>query len=95
MKPYAPSNLNLQKITKDLKASTDSGNEIIPPWMKYLQDGLKNLFNSEQDFKPPSSETDKLYMSIGERDLIEVAHPTPADNSLLRFDYNIFLLRIV
>lgn len=52
--------------------------------MKYLQEGLNNLTNSEQDFKAPSADTDKLYMSIGEKDLIEVAHPTPADNSIKR-----------
>lgn len=87
IKPYAPSNQNLQGIARDLKSSIDNGNGIVPPWMKYLQEGLNNLANSEQDFKAPSADTDKLYMSIGEKDLIEVAHPIPADNSQKRFTF--------
>lgn len=39
---------------------------------------------TEQDFKPPNSDTDKLYMSIGEKDLIEVAHPSPKGKSCKR-----------
>lgn len=42
-----------------------------------LQDQL-----SEHDFNRPAAESDKLYMCIGERDIIEVAHPTPTDTAL-------------
>lgn len=51
------------------------------PWMQYLNEGLKGITSSEleQDFARPDAETDKLFMSIGERDIIEVAHPSPAD----------------
>ncbi|VEN55881.1 unnamed protein product [Callosobruchus maculatus] len=45
-----------------------------------------NLILQEIAQQPPSAETDKLYMSIGERDLIEVAHPTPQDSSVKRLD---------
>lgn len=85
IKPYAPSNQNLQNIAKDLKVSLEADNSVTPPWLKYLQEGLKNLLNSEQDFKAPSADTDKLCMSIGENDIIEVAHPAPADNSQRRY----------
>lgn len=53
--------------------------------MNYLNDGLNILGGqAEQDFRAPSAETDKLYMSIGERDLIEVAHPSPQDKTVKR-----------
>nr|CAH7752923.1 unnamed protein product [Callosobruchus chinensis] len=37
-------------------------------------------------YKKSHNKTDKLYMSIGERDLIEVAHPTPQDSSVKRLE---------
>jgi len=48
-----------------------------------MKKGLENLVNqSEHDFNAPSPESDKLYMAIGERDIIEVAHPiAPQDSS--------------
>ncbi|KAF5300495.1 hypothetical protein FQA39_LY02294 [Lamprigera yunnana] len=85
IKPYFPSNLNLQNIATDLKASIDNDNLGTPPWLNYLRDGLNILSSQpEPDFRPPSSETDKLYMNIGERDLIEVAHPEPINNTTKR-----------
>ncbi|CAH1973016.1 unnamed protein product [Acanthoscelides obtectus] len=86
-KSYKPSNLILQEIAQQLKAAADSDPTATPPWMNYLRDGLNTLSaQTEPDFRPPSSETDKLYMSIGERDLIEVAHPTPQDSSVKRLE---------
>lgn len=84
IKNYTPSNLNLQKIAQNLKSSTeDSANT--PPWLNYLRDGLNLLMGQpEPDFRPPHTDTDKLYMNIGDRDLIEVAHPVPQDSSLKR-----------
>lgn len=69
-----------------LKSSTDSDSGSTPPWMNYLRDGLNILgsHQEESDFKMPNSDTDKLYMSIGEKDLIEVAHPIPQDSSRKR-----------
>ncbi|XP_023019025.1 uncharacterized protein isoform X2 [Leptinotarsa decemlineata] len=87
MKAYLPSNMNLQEIAMQLKSSSDSDNKMTPPWMNYLRDGLNILSNqTEPDFKPPSSDTDKLYMNIGDRDLIEVAHPVPQDNAVKRLE---------
>lgn len=45
--------------------------------MKKGQDVLQDM--SEQDFNRPPPDSDKLYMCIGERDIIEVAHPTPSN----------------
>lgn len=45
-----------------------------------MEEGLSHLgVQSEHDFIRPSGDTDKLYMPIGEKDLIEVAHPQPQD----------------
>ncbi|KAK5649611.1 hypothetical protein RI129_000640 [Pyrocoelia pectoralis] len=85
IKPYQPSNLNLQQIALHLKASSDNDNISSPPWFNYLRDGLNILScQPEPDFQPPSPDTDKLYMTIGGRDLIEVAHPVPQDKATKR-----------
>ena len=84
-KPYRPKFLNLQDIATELKNSMETDNEIVPPWVNYIKNGLNVLHSqSEQDFAPPSIDTDKLYMSIGNKDVIEVAHPAPLDNSIKR-----------
>ncbi|CAD1481016.1 unnamed protein product, partial [Heterotrigona itama] len=74
-KEYCPPNLCLQEIAANLKDQSE--NERNPPWQTYLKEGLDILNNqTEHDFKLPPPESDKLYMAIGERDVIEVAHPT-------------------
>nr|XP_033324431.1 uncharacterized protein LOC117219397 isoform X4 [Megalopta genalis] len=85
-KEYCPPNLCLQEIAANLKEQSE--NETNPPWQMYLNDGLDILSNqTEHDFKAPPPESDKLYMAIGERDVIEVAHPTaPSDATNKRTD---------
>lgn len=74
-KEYCPPNLCLQDIAANFKEQSE--NEANPPWQVYLKEGLDILSNqTEHDFKAPPPESDKLYMAIGERDVIEVAHPT-------------------
>ncbi|XP_046605740.1 uncharacterized protein LOC124298138 isoform X1 [Neodiprion virginianus] len=73
-KEYCPQNLGLQEIAANLKSQADNGT--IPPWQTYLKEGIDALSTqSEHAFQPPAPESDKLYMAIGERDVIEVAHP--------------------
>ncbi|XP_068909314.1 uncharacterized protein [Tenebrio molitor] len=85
VKHYSPSNFSLQDIASRLKSSDIGDNGTVSPWVNYLRDGLNTLGSQiETDFKPPSVETDKLYMTIGERDLIEVAHPVPQDKTVKR-----------
>ncbi|CAH0553926.1 unnamed protein product [Brassicogethes aeneus] len=89
IKPYGPQNLNLQRIAEQLKSNAEtSGNGASspPPWLNYLRDGLSVLGSNESDFQAPSADTDKLFMSIGEKDLIEVSHPVPQDKSLKRLE---------
>nr|CAD7200492.1 unnamed protein product [Timema douglasi] len=83
-KAYSPANLGLQEIAVKLKVQSESEDCSIP-WLKYLKEGLSSLGpESEQDFNQPPPESDKLYMSIGERDLIEVAHPAPLEGATKR-----------
>lgn len=50
------------------------------PWLKYIEQGKKSLKKeNNQDFSRPSTHSDKLYMCIGEKAIIEVAHPMPSD----------------
>ncbi|XP_020280044.1 uncharacterized protein LOC109852892 isoform X3 [Pseudomyrmex gracilis] len=85
-KEYCPPNLILQEIAATLIKQAE--NETLPPWQTHMKEGLENLINqSEHDFNPPPLESDKLYMAIGERDVIEVAHPTaPQDSANKRND---------
>lgn len=74
VKKYFPVNAYLQ----DLAASLQSHEQ--KPWEEYLNEGVADLrAKIENDFTRPAANTDKLYMNIGNRDVIEVAHPVPAD----------------
>ncbi|XP_015589440.1 uncharacterized protein LOC107265026 isoform X1 [Cephus cinctus] len=85
-KEYCPTNLGLQEIAANLKSQAENGTN--PPWQTYLNEGLDALCTqSEHDFKAPPPESDKLYMAIGDRDVIEVAHPiAPQDSTKKRLD---------
>lgn len=87
IKPYRPSNTNLQQIAAELKAASRNQDNLAVPWLGYIKQGLTILGSqTEPNFNPPNIDTDKLYMSIGERDLIEVAHPVPQDSAAKRQD---------
>lgn len=74
VKKYFPINPCLQNLATSLQSHEQK------PWEEYLSDGASDLqAKIENDFTRPAANTDKLYMNIGNRDLIEVAHPTPVD----------------
>lgn len=56
-------------------------------WKPYMKEGLAALTSqSEHAFEAPPPESDKLYMTIGDKGVIEVAHPSMPQNSTnLRF----------
>lgn len=73
---YYPKNTCLQKIASNLQSAIEGKR----PWEHYLKDGLRHLQErTENDFNRPSAKTDKLYMNIGNKEVIEVAHPISAD----------------
>lgn len=81
-KDYCPRNLVLQTIVSKLKAESEREGRSFP-WKKYLAEAIETLQldTSETDFSQPPPDSDKLYMAIGQQDVIEVAHPSPLPGS--------------
>lgn len=78
-KTFFPINSCLQGIAKSLQSSQVDGKK---PWETYYTEGLVHLKQKvDSDFSRPAANTDKLYMNIGNRDVIEVQHPQPQDYS--------------
>ncbi|XP_036318556.1 uncharacterized protein LOC118733309 [Rhagoletis pomonella] len=76
VKTYFPINDSLQQIAEGLQANM----ELKRPWDTYLREGLSSLMQkTESDFNRPSVNTDKLFMNIGNNEVIEVAHPIATD----------------
>ncbi|XP_041765251.1 uncharacterized protein LOC121589986 isoform X3 [Anopheles merus] len=75
VKRYYPADDGLQAIGRTL-VQNDDGKK---PWLQYVQEGLQQLSgrggHAEHDFARPAPNTDKLYMNIGNKNVIEVAHP--------------------
>lgn len=82
-KTWTPPNLGLQHIARQLSEVAENNPEQCP-WMDYMHQGMKELEGQEALFHRPSSDTDKLYMSLGGTDLIEVAHPLPPDGIIAK-----------
>ena len=90
-KSWCPVDLGLQGL-QDHLIEMAQGQER-QPWLEYYQSGLKELCNHsageeydtdglgfvDEGWKRPDSDSDKLYMSMGGGDVIEVGHPTPRD----------------
>lgn len=77
-KTWCPPSLKLQNITFNLWRKGIINIED-RPWEHYIEQSLKQL--RESSFCRPSSETDKLYVSIGGEDLMEVGHPQPVEGT--------------
>ncbi|XP_054728109.1 uncharacterized protein LOC129237406 isoform X2 [Anastrepha obliqua] len=76
VKTYFPINDSLQQIAEGLQANM----EVKRPWDTYLREGLSSLMQkTESDFNRPAANTDKLFMNIGNNEVIEVAHPIATD----------------
>ncbi|XP_052899783.1 uncharacterized protein LOC128306347 [Anopheles moucheti] len=75
VKRYYPTDDGLQVIARTI-VQNDDGKK---PWLQYVQEGLQQLSgrggHAEHDFARPAPNTDKLYMNIGNKNVIEVAHP--------------------
>ena len=87
-KSWWPPNLSLQEISLQLRtlAEEDTSSAV---WNTYLEEAIERLAKEGVDFARPAEETDKLYMSLGGSDVIEVTHPQ--DSGLVTgFDTQIF-----
>lgn len=81
-KDYYPRDCGLQIIVSKLKAESEREGGSIP-WKQYLAEATEILQadTSETEFSQPPLDSDKLYMPIGQQDIIEVAHPSPLPGS--------------
>merc|ERR1719510_653466 len=90
-KSWCPVDLAIQDIQSGLSDKFQA--EF--PWIEHYNHGLEALCEGhdvedctdglgfvDQGWLRPDSETDKLYMSMGGGDVIEVGHPTPCDGKL-------------
>merc|ERR1711962_1218384 len=76
-KSWCPPDLTLQLIGEQLQM--EANDNCSPCWTTHYNTALKELGDSEAWARPNPS-TDKLFMSIGGGDLIEVGHPLPRDS---------------
>ncbi|XP_076332890.1 uncharacterized protein LOC143237481 isoform X2 [Tachypleus tridentatus] len=81
IKKWCPPNLCLQETAQQLWAQglIDAKQQ---PWEDYIHHALDTLASQEADFSRPSSDTDKLFMSIGGKDVIEVGHPQAPEGTV-------------
>ncbi|KRK06650.1 uncharacterized protein LOC6525288 isoform X3 [Drosophila yakuba] len=76
VKTYFPVNDSLQQIAESLQANM----QVKRPWEDYLNQAQQALAQkTDADFNRPDTRTDKLFMNIGNNEVIEVAHPIAAD----------------
>ena len=90
-KTWTPSNIKLYKIVNRIRKTYDTRLNQLYPWESYLQDGIKALSNEELDCGRPAE--DKLFFTVGEKNIIEVDHPVDDTNSKDRQRYGLPTLR--
>ncbi|OTF77999.1 UDP Phosphorylase-like protein [Euroglyphus maynei] len=81
---WCPLSLELQDIARQIyhESQDDVGGE--PSWERYIEEARHRLQESDDlEFIRPAENTDKLYMSIGTNDVIEMAHPEPDPQDVL------------
>eukprot|EP00096_Caligus_rogercresseyi_P011929 TRINITY_DN4847_c0_g1_i2.p1 TRINITY_DN4847_c0_g1~~TRINITY_DN4847_c0_g1_i2.p1 ORF type:complete len:281 (-),score=67.46 TRINITY_DN4847_c0_g1_i2:754-1596(-) len=78
---WCPTSLGLQDIAQEL-CDKWSADPYEADWKLVFDSALSELRNNGQGggWERPDPETDKLYMSVGEGNLIEVGHPAPLNN---------------
>ncbi|XP_015789933.1 uncharacterized protein LOC107366807 isoform X3 [Tetranychus urticae] len=71
---WGPANLELQELSQKLLKEGTS-DESKRTWETNLITGIETLKCHETDFTRPAPETDKLFMALGAKDVLEVIHP--------------------
>ncbi|XP_023338723.1 uncharacterized protein LOC111709318 [Eurytemora carolleeae] len=74
-KSWCPPELTLQELARQL-IQDQVGNGVDATWEKLFRSGISEL---GEEWRRPDADTDKLFMSIGGQDLIEVGHPSSGD----------------
>lgn len=78
---WRPACLDLQELSQRLW-SQGLAEKKYRIWEYYIEQGIKMLAQQDIDADRPKPDTDKLFMSIGNKDTIEVSHPEAADDEL-------------
>lgn len=78
---WRPDRLDLQQLAQRLwlQGLEHPKNRI---WEYYIDEGIKTLKQQDIEANRPTTDTDKLFMSIGLNDTIEVSHPEAADDEV-------------
>lgn len=79
-KTFAPKDPGLQQVAQQIAETAQLSPDCVP-WEQYIEEGQALLEGQEADFVRPMSSTDRLYMNIGEDNIIEVEHPQPPENA--------------
>uniref|UniRef100_A0A0B7AA72 Winged helix-turn-helix domain-containing protein n=1 Tax=Arion vulgaris TaxID=1028688 RepID=A0A0B7AA72_9EUPU len=78
VRTWAPRDPALQKIASRFRETIKS-DPTYAPWEQYITEGQELLQSQEQDYNRPPKGSDRLYMGIGEGQVIEVQHPQCPD----------------
>lgn len=70
--------MELYKVVNNIRKTYNPQAAKAYPWEEYLKEGVESLYNEELDCRKP--EDDKLFFTVGERNVIEVNHPEDAYN---------------
>jgi hypothetical protein len=65
--------MELYKVVNNIRKTYNPNSNKIYPWEEYLKDGIDSLYNEELDCRKPKD--DKLFFTVGEKNVIEVNHP--------------------
>eukprot|EP00095_Tigriopus_kingsejongensis_P000269 maker-scaffold329_size204955-snap-gene-1.21 protein:Tk00269 transcript:maker-scaffold329_size204955-snap-gene-1.21-mRNA-1 annotation:"PREDICTED: hypothetical protein LOC100649604" len=76
-KSWCPPDLGIQELAQNLVKKHEA-NPSEAPWLHYFRSAQQELeAETGTDWSRPPADTDKLYMSMGGGDVIEVGHPPP------------------
>lgn len=78
-KSWMPASMELYKIVNQIRKTFNPKMNVEYPWEEYLEHGIASLYNEELDCRRPTE--DKLFFTIGDKNIIEVNHPEDPDMS--------------
>lgn len=72
-KTWLPESNELYRIVNSIRKNYNPQLSQQYPWEEYLEEGISSLYSEELDCRRPSE--DKLFFTIGEKNVIEANHP--------------------
>jgi len=90
-KTWMPSSNELYKIVNNIRKTYNPSLNRSYPWEDYLEEGINSLYSEELDCRRPKE--DKLFFTVGEKNVIEADHPEGPLNQNSRRKYGQPMLR--